>query len=86
MSEPRFLITVSLVMLTGSAGLAQSPEAKSNVASSPTITAAISADHVRFTALGEIERMRLEVFSSTERCVVRYWIRAWKHQRVESQG
>ncbi len=40
-----------------------SQEAKNNSSSAPTITAAFSADRIRFTALGEVDKLRLEVFS-----------------------
>ena len=60
----RLLIALSSMLLISTTVLAQSQEVKPHIPSTSTITAAVSSERVRFTALGEVERMRLEVFSS----------------------
>src|ERR1051325_10691948 len=71
-SLPRlFIINFVLLLISNSSpALAQEPnstpsqQATSNSSSAPTITAAFAADRIRFTALGEVDRLRLEVFSA----------------------
>lgn len=53
----------STLVLAQDAKTNSSQEARSNGPSAPTITAAFSAGRIRFTALGEVEKLRLEVFS-----------------------